>query len=69
MFALHPTQPFAERFGDRLGHTLSGKPGELLGELVGIFVFDVEAYNGRNILSSLPFYHRRNRSHLEFLGG
>jgi len=31
---LHLLKPFAERFGDGLGHALSGEPGQALGELV-----------------------------------
>ena len=47
MFALHPLKPFAYRFGNSLGHALSGKPSQLPGELVGIFVLDIQAHIGR----------------------
>ena len=43
----YPFKPFADRLGDRFGHALSGKPGQLLGKLVSIFVFDVQAQIGR----------------------
>lgn len=48
-FLLHPFKAFADRFGDGFGQALSGKPGELLGELVGVFVFDVEAHFGTRL--------------------
>ena len=34
-------ETFTDSFGDRLGHALSRESGKALGELVGIFVFDV----------------------------
>ncbi len=44
MFALHPQKPFAYRVGDGLGHVLSGKPGQLPGEFVGVFIFNVQTH-------------------------
>lgn len=44
MFVLYPFEPFADRFSDRFGHALSGNPGQLLGEFVGVFVLDVQAH-------------------------
>jgi len=44
VFVLHPFKPFADRFSDRLGHALSGNPGQLLCEFVGVFVLDVQAH-------------------------
>ena len=41
VFVLYPFEPFADRFGDRFGHALAGKPGQLPSELVGVFVLDV----------------------------
>ena len=41
---VHPLEPFPKSFGDRFGHALSGNAGQLLGEFVGIFVFNVEAH-------------------------
>ncbi len=47
MFVLHPFKAFADSFGDRFGQALPGKPGQLLGELMGVFVFNVQAHIGR----------------------
>jgi len=44
MFVLHPLKAFADSFGDRFGHALSGNPGQLPGESVGVFVLDVQAH-------------------------
>ena len=44
VLVLHPFEPFSDRFRDRFSHALSGNPGELLGEFVGVFVFDVQAH-------------------------
>jgi len=41
---LHPFKPFSDRFRDRFSHALSGNPGQLLGEFVGVFVLDVQAH-------------------------
>ena len=47
MFALHLLKSFADRFGNGLGHALARKPGQLPGEFVSLFVFDVQAHIGR----------------------
>jgi len=47
MFVLQPSKPFADGFGDGFGQALPGKPGQLLGELMGVFVFNVQAHIGR----------------------
>jgi len=44
VFVLHPFEPFSDRFRDRFSHALSGNPGQLLGEFVGVFVLDVQAH-------------------------
>ena len=44
VFALHSFQPFADRFGDRFGEALSGESGQALGELVGVFILNVQAH-------------------------
>ena len=44
VLVLHPFEPFPDRFGDRFGHALSGNPGQLLGEFVGVFILDVQAH-------------------------
>ena len=41
MFALHLPEPFANRFGNGLRHALSGKPSQLSGKFVSVFVFDI----------------------------
>jgi len=41
---LDPFEPFSDRFRDCFGHALSGNPGQLLGEFVGVFVLDVQAH-------------------------
>src|SRR2546426_7458695 len=51
---LHPFEPFADRFRDRFRHALSGNPGELLGELVGFFVLNVQAHIFSSLVDSLP---------------
>jgi len=47
MFVLHPFKPFADSFGNRFGHALSGEPGQSLGEFVSIFVLNVQAHIDR----------------------
>ena len=44
VLVLHPFEPFSDRFSDRFGHALSGNPSQLLGEFVGVFVFNVQAH-------------------------
>jgi len=44
VFVLHPFEPFSDRSSDGFGHALSGNPGQLLSEFVGIFVLDVQAH-------------------------
>ena len=54
VFVLHPFEPFSDRFSDRFGHALSRHPGELLGELVGFFVLNVQAHRFTSLVDSLP---------------
>ena len=56
VFVLHPLEPFPDRFSDRFGHALSGNPGQLLGEFVGVLVFDVQAHTQIFYHIVLPFY-------------
>lgn len=58
--SLHPLKPFTNRLGDSFGQTFSSKPGQLPGQLVGIFVFDVHAHGGIFYLLYIPFYHTEN---------
>jgi len=44
VFILHPFKAFADCLGHGFGHAFSGEPGQPLGELVGVFVFDVQAH-------------------------
>ena len=44
VFVLHPFEPFPDRLRDRFRHALPCNPRELLGELVGFFVLDVQAH-------------------------
>lgn len=44
VFFLHPFKPFADGFGDRFGQAFSGEFSQALGELVGVFVFNVQAH-------------------------
>ena len=44
MFVMLPFKPFADSFGDRFGQALSGKPRQLVGQLVGVLVFDIQAH-------------------------
>ena len=59
VLVLHPFEPLSDRFRDRFSHTLSGNPSQLLGELVGVFVLDVQAHMWIFYHMFLPFYHER----------
>ena len=52
LLAAHTVETFANSFGDGGGHALTGKFGQLFGELLRFFIFDVYGHKS----TSLPQY-------------